>query len=369
MTDEQLHKLDHYLQELELPFRSSVVIALIRDALAGTGDPPDIISRRIYQIAGVILPGEEAPLLFEQLIFDLYKDVEKGFDKDEDSTFSPMRSRILDLLDKWMQLSDFLYEEEQNQLSGRDEIQLEMNELLKFLHSLLDRLNDPEHETPDSAKELSFLLDQSEEVFTRFMHQVEELLNPHTSVTPVEDGSEKILHLRVELKDAGHPVWREFTVSGLLPLSRFHLVLQKVMGWWDLYDHSFEQGGSFWGTSAEDDDSVIYQDEEECPVQSLLTEEDDMLHYCYDLPEGWHHVVLVQDALDASAGAAPRCLKGRGACPPEDCGGPEGFRMLLASLKPDAPADLKEDFAWVGDYDPDEFDADAVNEELGNLIL
>ncbi len=368
MTDEQLHKLDHYLQKMELPFRSSVVIALIREALAGAGDPPDIISRRIYQIAGTVLPGSEEPLLFEQLVFDLYKDVKKAFDQDEDSTFAPMRGKILDLIDKWMQLSDFLNEEEQKALTGNREIQLEMGELMTFLHSLLDRLNSPEQESPDSAKEVSFLLDQSQEVFGRFMGQVEEMLNPHTSRSSDTAVAAKSLVLRVDLKEAGNPVWRKIRVSSDVTLGQFHLLLQKAMGWWDLYDHSFEQAGEFWGVSAEEDDSIIYQDENETLLGTLLTEEDDLLHYRYDLPEGWHHTVRVDEVLEESD-SAPVCLDGRGACPPEDCGGPEGFRLLLASLKPDAPVDLKEDFAWVGDYNPDLFDKDAVNQEMKNVIF
>ncbi|OQY32372.1 MAG: hypothetical protein B6241_11105 [Spirochaetaceae bacterium 4572_59] len=369
MTEEKLNNLNHYLQEMELPFASTVVIALIRDALAGAGDPADIISRRLYQIAGVVLPGDNDPLLFEQLIFDLYKDVQASFDKEEDETFAPLRSRIMDLIDKWLQLSDFMNEEEQKELQRNNEIQAEMEKLLTFVQSLLERLNHPEDETPDSVKELSFLLDQSESVFGRFMGQVEEMLNPHMSHNG-ECGDESILILRVELKESGHPVWRKIRVSGQLTLGQFHLVLQKVMGWWDLYDHSFEQAGSFWGSSAQEDDGIVYQDEGECILNSLLNEEDHMLHYHYDLSEGWHHIIRVDEVQDGcdTPSLGPVCQDGKGACPPEDCGGPEGFRMILASLKPDAPSDLKEDFSWLGDFDPKKFDLDIVNKELSELV-
>ena len=229
MTEKQLHSLNHYLQDLELPFHYPVVTALIREALGGDGDPADIISRRIYQIAGAVLPGEDDPLLFEQLIFDLYKEVKADYNKEEDETFSPMRGRILDLIDKWMQLSDFLNEKEQLELSGNEEIQTEMDELMKFVQSLLERLNHPEKETPESARELSFLLDQSEEVFGRFMGQVEEMLNPQIHECS-GDSEGQTLVVRVEIKDAGHPVWREVRVPGNITLDRFHLILQKCNG-------------------------------------------------------------------------------------------------------------------------------------------
>ena len=369
MENEPLENLDHYLKEMELPFQSPVVIALIREALAGPGDPPDIISRRIYQIAGAILPGKEAPLLFEQLIFDLYKSEKRDFRPDEDAEVAPLRGKNLDLIDRWMQLSDFLNEEEQKSLDGNNEIQLEMRELMGFLHSLMDRLNHPGDENSESLQELGFLLDQSERVFSRFMDQVEELINPHAAAMKKAANEDSLLVLRVDLKDAGCPVWRKIRVPAFLTLHQFHQVLQKVMGWWDLYDHSFDQAGSFWGESAEEDDNIVYQDESECLLRTLLNEEDDLLHYRYDLPEGWHHIIRVEEVLDGDGSTEPVCLDGKGSCPPEDCGGPEGFRMLLASLKPDASPELKEDFSWVGDFDPDCFNRDEVNRELKSLLL
>jgi len=369
MTKQQLENLDHYLGDLELPFRHPVVIALIREELAVGREPADVITRRLYEAAGAILPGNEAPLLFEQLIFDLYKEQQESFDPDGDNTVSSLRGRIMTLVDRWMQLTDFLNEEPQRSLPGNEEIQAEMGELLSFVQSLLDRVNRPEEASSDSTEEIAFLMDQSEEVLVRLMEKIEEMLNPHTPAPVTEEEEEKILELSVELQETS--VRRKLRVSGRISLDHFHRILQKTLGWWDLYDHSFEQAGSFWGTSSSGEGETVYQEERSCMLQSLLEEEDDMLHYRYDLPEGWHHIIRVDRVLEKDAPETrqhPFCLAGKGACPPEDCGGPEGFRMLMASLKADAPQDLKEDFAWVGDYDPDAFSADDVNRELRELV-
>ena len=53
----------------------------------------------------------------------------------------------------------------------------------------------------------------------------------------------------------------------------------------------------------------------------------------------------------------PRCLAGKRACPPEDCGGPPGYADILQVIAdPSNPdhADMR-DFVPL-DYDPEHFD-------------
>jgi hypothetical protein len=61
----------------------------------------------------------------------------------------------------------------------------------------------------------------------------------------------------------------------------------------------------------------------------------------------------------------PRCLTGRCACPPEDCGGPWGYGDLLEILDdPDHP-EYAERLEWCGgSFDPEEFDADEVTTSM-----
>ena len=54
------------------------------------------------------------------------------------------------------------------------------------------------------------------------------------------------------------------------------------------------------------------------------------LTYEYDLNVPWRHELRVEDHLAAEPGkACPRCIGGSGACPPEDCGGPEDYMAGL----------------------------------------
>ena len=367
MEEKELNKLNGYLKAMDLPFSHPLVEALIREDLTGTGEGYSDLTSRIYTLAGSVPPGEKAPLLFEQLIFDLYKDHRETFDRSIDERLAPSRSRLLILFDRWMQLSDFLQEDEQKELSGIELVQRELDDLLLSVQNLLNRMNHPGDESPDFAGELDFLTRQSEEALIRIMERIDEILHP--SLPKDEDQKDSVLTLKISLTDLPEPVWRRIRVSGRMNLAQFHSVLQKSMGWWDLYNHQFEQAGQFWGHPGSDEKPVLA--EEDCLVQSLLEEEDDLLHYHYDLSESWHHRILVEKVESPEPGKTGyvlECLAGEGACPPEDCGGPEGFRMLLSSLKPDASQNLKDDFSWVGGFDPAHFSLSSVNKELQELL-
>jgi hypothetical protein len=366
MDDKKLNQLNGYLKTMDLPFSHPLVEALVREDLSGAGEGYSELTTRIYSLAGSVPPGENAPLLFEQLIFDLFKDQRSQFDRVEDKTLAPMRSRLLLLFDRWMQLSDFLEEDEQKSIPGVEEIQSELEDLLQFVQNLLNRMNHPNEENSGSKEELEYLTQQSEEVLVRIMEKLEEILHPAPKAD--ENLKDSILTLTVSLSDLPVSVWRRIRVPGQINLSQFHAVLQKAMGWWDLYDHRFEQAGKVWGQPAKDEAVLA---EEDCLVESLLEEEDDLLHYYYDLSESWHHKIIVEKVefpSEGDSGFILECQAGEGACPPEDCGGPEGFRMLLASLKPGASQVLKDDFSWVGGFDPSRFSVNAVNKDLKELL-
>ena len=66
----------------------------------------------------------------------------------------------------------------------------------------------------------------------------------------------------------------------------------------------------------------------------------------------------------------PRCVAGKNAAPPEDCGGPWGYsEMLQALADPDHP-ERDELLEWLDeDFDPTDFDRDELNAGFGKLKL
>ena len=88
--------------------------------------------------------------------------------------------------------------------------------------------------------------------------------------------------------------------------------------------------------------------------------------YVYDFGDDWRHKVELEAVLPTEREMSyPRCLKGKRACPPEDCGGPWGYQELLQVLsdpKQEGYLEMKE---WVesmkeGTFDPEAFDPSTV---------
>ena len=76
--------------------------------------------------------------------------------------------------------------------------------------------------------------------------------------------------------------------------------------------------------------------------------------------------MLVEKLLPPEEGVTyPRCIKGKRACPPEDVGGVWGYGYFLEAIHdPDHP-EHEDMLEWVGgDFDPEEFDLDTINEML-----
>jgi hypothetical protein len=52
----------------------------------------------------------------------------------------------------------------------------------------------------------------------------------------------------------------------------------------------------------------------------------------------------------------PVCIDGERACPPEDCGGVDGYYRMLEILKDTSDPEHEEMKTWAGeDYDPEHF--------------
>jgi len=176
------------------------------------------------------------------------------------------------------------------------------------------------------------------------------------------------VRVRVDLLGAKPPVWRRLELPGDLTLDRLHRVLQAAMGWLDGHLHRFRTGSDprspYFVTAfdVEDGDEGVLEDT--VRLDQLLTGSGDRLWYDYDFGDGWSHVVQVEAVLDEPPPAA-RCITGRNACPPEDCGGIWGYTDLAAWVRGGCdPAAVPPPFDtaaeahhWLPlDWHPDRFD-------------
>jgi hypothetical protein len=176
-----------------------------------------------------------------------------------------------------------------------------------------------------------------------------------------------IYQIKVALRDSKPPIWRRIQVSSDINLGKLHRILQVVMGWTDSHLHQFIAGGTYYG-EPDPNYSNMYdmRDEKRVKLYQLVRGEKSKLRYQYDFGDSWEHELLVEKILPPEPGVHyPICLKGKRACPPEDVGGVWGYDSFLEAIgDPNHPEhdDMQE---WIGgEFDPEAFDLDEINEAL-----
>jgi hypothetical protein len=97
-----------------------------------------------------------------------------------------------------------------------------------------------------------------------------------------------------------------------------------------------------------------------------VNKEGQRLRYEYDFGDSWEHDLLLEKILSPESDAHyPRCLKGKRACPPEDVGGVWGYEAFLEAVADENHPEHEMYLDWLGDeFDPEEFDLEAINQQL-----
>lgn len=207
----------------------------------------------------------------------------------------------------------------------------------------------------------------------------------------------KRLILRAVLRRVSPMVIRVVSVSDRTDLPKFHLIFRALLGWTGDLGYILRIHGQEFNSFRRRTRSVALH-------EFRLHRQEKFIYIC-DTLDMWEWDVRVLDIEDgAEDDHAPRCLGGRGAAPPEFCGGPTGYRLMLkrqregeamsnpalveagiqmfAAACPDQPASswdlLREAFQEAmknadrrlqqsGPLQPERFDFTAANERLVEL--
>ena len=166
----------------------------------------------------------------------------------------------------------------------------------------------------------------------------------------------QIFQLKVCLCDVTPSVWRRVLVPGGYTLDRLHRVFQHVMGWQNYHLHSFDIDGLAYG-EPDPDGELDVRDELDTRLDAVAVK-GGHFRYTYDFGDWWEHEVTVEDVFGADPDERyPVCVSGEGACPPEDVGGPFGYRLFLAALADPAHPEHDAMRAWIGRaFDPSPFE-------------
>ncbi len=177
--------------------------------------------------------------------------------------------------------------------------------------------------------------------------------------------AKSIYQIKISLIGAKPPIWRTILVPDNLKLTAFHDVIQAAIGWTDSHLHQFIANNVFYGIP-DDEFGMEIEDESKYKLSQLLKKEKDSIKYEYDFGDSWEHKILLEKILPFDAKTAlPVCLKGKRACPPEDCGGIWGYEELLQTISDPNHPEHEEMLEWLGgEFDPEEFDLEEINEDL-----
>jgi Plasmid pRiA4b ORF-3-like protein len=154
------------------------------------------------------------------------------------------------------------------------------------------------------------------------------------------------------------PVWRRLQVRADTRLDQLHQVIQAALGWENYHMHVFSLGEQRFGIP---DPELGFSDERQVTLGELIAGAGDRFRYTYDFGDDWQHEILVEDLLDPDPETQyPILVAAKGACPPEDCGGPWGYANLRAILADPSHDQHQAMLEWLGLNDPSEFDPAAV---------
>lgn len=180
---------------------------------------------------------------------------------------------------------------------------------------------------------------------------------------------DRVLTLHLSLRDVEPRVWRRIVVRESMWLTRLHDAVQILFGWFDYQLHRFIVNDVQYGNPVRKDNETLVEDDRDFSLADLEIAPKETFTYEYVFGEGWVVDIKVEKAESAQTGVKyPLLLDGKQNGPPEDCGGPGGFKEVLYSLKhPEEPVS-KEWLEWLGEgFDPHAFDREKLGKAIAKL--
>lgn len=180
------------------------------------------------------------------------------------------------------------------------------------------------------------------------------------------------LQFKIQLSNISKPtVWRRLMVPADFTFDDFHSVIQISFGWGfaHLYQFSPQAYAGNPVIALKDDDMEKPDlDASKAKLKSVFKLEKQKFTYIYDFGDDWIHTIILEKILPEKS-PYPKCLKGQGKCPPDDCGGPWGYDNLLEILANPKHPEYKETKEWLFLDEDEEWDVNEFEIEDVNVML
>jgi hypothetical protein len=171
-----------------------------------------------------------------------------------------------------------------------------------------------------------------------------------------------IAHLRIKLDDVEPAVLRRVQVPVTIRLDRLHMVLQAAMGWTNSHLYEIRVRDVGWGMPDPDFGDGPLDASKVRLIDVLEDVGARSLKYLYDFGDGWEHSIRIERVTNVVPGMTYPCLvEATGRCPPEDVGGPWGYREFLDAIANPDHEEHAERLEWIGgSFDPTDPDTPAL---------
>ncbi|MDR2286888.1 MAG: plasmid pRiA4b ORF-3 family protein [Prevotellaceae bacterium] len=184
------------------------------------------------------------------------------------------------------------------------------------------------------------------------------------------------LQFKIQIEDVTKPpVWRKVLVPETFTFHKLHQVIQAAFGWENshLYQFSEKENGSdeIIGIPTEDDDDweapVI--DSRTKKLKEIFSKEGKRFIYIYDLGDDWVHKIILEKIVHENRKKAA-CIDGKGACPPENCGGVWGYEDIKETFVRDPKGKKANEFRdWLGLGEDEIFDINKFSLDDANAAV
>ncbi|MDR0940150.1 MAG: plasmid pRiA4b ORF-3 family protein [Mediterranea sp.] len=184
-----------------------------------------------------------------------------------------------------------------------------------------------------------------------------------------------LYQFKIKLNGITHPpVWRRVLVPSTFTFHKFHAVIQAAFGWEDYHLYEFkdkEYDSAFSIGIPMEEDSWFAEKRIDARKNKLSQVFGTMkkIVYIYDFGDDWVHEVVLE-GISPQKGTKAVCLAGKGACPPEDCGGIFGYIDIKEAFEKDPKGEEANEYReWLNldddeDWDPKRFDIKWTNDAL-----
>jgi len=371
--------LEAILNDLGLTTTEDEIESYMRDACSrGADDYTTAIAQIFAGRSNITFYDEPQANSFTQYMDDLWEHVCATFDPKRDRQIAPLRSRILSLLNRhtaWLRDCD------RQNIPISDlprEPYVELGTMTAIFAQVLGVLNVDEAPDTKEIRKLTESFDLMEshfnELFGALVATTDKMPSSKLRVLPDSEDlppqSMFVYQIKVTLKGIRPPIWRRLHVLGETTLEQLHIIIQVAMGWENCHLHDFSIDGIRYGESGDDDFFDFEETEPEAETYLFqVVNEGSRFKYTYDYGDGWEHTIVVEKVLPPDEGfSTPCCIKGKRACPPEDCGGPWGYQSLLEILNDPTHPDHETFSEWISsDFTPEAIDLPAINAQLERL--